>query len=144
MKKILNKIGDWLRSTFKYYSVYEVNAKYAIQVVNALKTIANSNVLNVAVLLTKSPTDDKILNAAKVALEQAAKHLVIMQGTFHQGMTNEDIIKELVRILQTEFRAQQAVFYVQLAGLITQSLSDGKISLAEAITISQFIFSKAK
>ena len=144
MKKILIRIGEWLRSTFKYFSVYEINAKRAIEVVNILKSIVNSNVVSVGVLLTKTPTDDKILNAAKIALDEAARHLVIMQGLFHQGMTNEDIIKELVRILQNEFHNQQSAFYVQLAGLITQSLSDGKISLAEAITISQFIFSKGK
>lgn len=144
MKKIISRIGEWLRSTFKYFNVYEINAKRAIEVVNILKSIVNSKVLDLAVLYTTNAADDRLLALSRKALLEASRMLLIINGKFTEGMTNEQIIIRLTEILRNEFPNAQATFYVQLAGLITQSLSDGKISLAEAITISQYIFSKGK
>ena len=142
MKKILKAIGDWIRSKFKLTDFIEQHAEQAIKVVDLLKTIVNSKVFDIAVLYTKNAADDKALVIARQALIEASRMLLIINGNFRQEMTNEQVILRLVEILRGEFPQAQATFYVQLAGMITQALSDGKISLAEAITISQYIYSQ--
>lgn len=143
MKKLFIKIGNWLKSFFtESFDWLEINADYAVQAVNIVKKIINNPVVDMAVALTPTTIDDKILAAAKSYIARAAADLLIVYNILKGSETPEEVLRKLTNYVSGLTDDQKAIFYVQLSGKVMQILADGKVTLAEAITITQYIFKK--
>lgn len=145
MKKLWIKITSWLQGVFSdSFSWLEVNAGYAIQAVNVVKDVINSPIATVLVSLTPTTADDVILAAAKRYVSRAAAELLVVYGILKGSENPEQVLRKLTEYVSGLTPDQKAVFYVQLSGKVMQILADGKITLAEAISLTQFVYANKK
>lgn len=145
MKKILNSIKTWWeRATKKTIDWAGLNAKAAFEIVNALKVLVESPVARAVTLLTKTPWDDNALIAARHFLPIVAEKLLVADIVLSSNPSNADILAALIEYLKKQNKDVRAAFYITLAGMINEALSDGKITLAEGISIGQVIYQEIK
>lgn len=135
-KKILHAIGNFLQSEFK--RAHE-SAKIAVKVVAMIKSAIESPVAGVIVDLTPFDFDNKLRDLVMKYTHDVSKGILVAEGVI--GTTNTaDAILTLVHFLQTKTSTARAKFYVDLAARLTDALSDGELSHAEAVAISQVVF----
>jgi fatty acid-binding protein DegV len=144
MKKLLNSIKNWWeRVTGKAIEIMRPNAKAAYTLVNAIKKIVESPALSAIVLLTKTKADDAALAAARAILPQIAEKLLVADIIMSHP-TPSQIIEALIDYLRKQNKDVRAAFYIVLAGKINEALADGKMTLAEAVSIGQIIFEETQ
>lgn len=137
MKKIINKIKSWFSSSFKYL---KINSDLAVKVTAKLREYVESPMADVAVNLIPGNLDNAALvllrkHIPSVAIKVALAHDIIQNST----VPSEAITKVIEHLKGLKMEAR-AAFWVQFAGELNLALSDGKITFAEAVILSQMSY----
>jgi len=144
MKKI-KQVLNWISKAFSNVIEFvKPKAKTAVNVVNTLKNIVESQIVISFVNKTKNKVDDSALAILRQYLPSIAEKMLIAEKVLESGKTNDEILQALVEYLQDKHPEARIKFYAELAARITEALSDGKITFAEAMSISQFVYSEFK
>jgi len=141
MKKLFKKIGAAIQKAFAWL---RPKVNIALAVINFLKSVVDSEIVSIAVALTNTKLDDKIVDVLKNELPKVAEKLQMADMIMMEGKTAEEILNIIIDYLKKQNKTVRGMFYAQLAALLTQALSDGKIDNAEALTISQFVYTELK
>lgn len=137
-EKIINAIkGKWMDVTS---FMKEKAIPVTLVVVNAIKKAVDTGVIDFAVGMTKTKTDDAILLQVKNWLPKAMLELTTADAIIKAHGTNEQIIASIIEWLSKQSITFQNNFYVGLAGKLNLYLADGKISVGEAISVGQYVF----
>ena len=78
--KFFKKVGNWFKLAFANTKKFiQKNVAPAIKIVNAIKTVVDNPLMDIAVALTATKIDDKALKLLRVALVKAIDALEIQQ-----------------------------------------------------------------
>lgn len=145
MKKTLLKISLWLKSIFSNSLNYlERRAGGAVELVNVIKSVLDSPITTAIAVLTPTKVDDELLYQAKRYVNSVANSMAIFKGILDATSSDEETIKAIVDHLKTLSLDQKTAFYVEFSGRLAQYLSDGKITLAEGIMLTQMIYNTSR
>lgn len=136
IKKILHAIGDLLKGEFEFAKQH---AQVAVKVVNAIKAAVESPIAGVLVDLTPFKWDNDLLATVRIVMNKASEEMLVAEGILGYTNTNEAAVA-LIHYLQTKTKNARVKFWMELSAKITEYLADGKLSLAEAASISQAIY----
>lgn len=132
--KLWNNTINWIRP----------KATTAVKIVNILKDVIESGVVINFVSKTKNKYDDAALVLLRQYLPAIAEKMLIAEKILESGKTNDEILQSLIDYLQDKHPEARIKFYAELAARLTQALADNKITFAEAMSISQFIYAEFK
>jgi hypothetical protein len=145
MKKIGAIISLFLERVWGKMLIFLVsNGEVAIKVTNIVKAVIENPAVNWAVAMTPTSVDDAVLAKAKQIVPKVVLHVGLAMGIIRAVDESEDAIEasakviEYVRMFIPEHG--KGVFYRELSGKVLEALSDGKVSIAEAVGLVQLIF----
>ena len=130
MKKLILKLLVFFRK----------HSRVAVDVTNLLKQIVESKLVDLAVNIIPGNVDNEIAERLrkilpKIAIEMAVAHKIISDSD-----KPGDVAAAIVAHLKELHPDGRIGFWVTFAGKVNEGLSDGKISLPEAIAYSQLIY----
>lgn len=136
LKSFVVKVDDFV----------EKNAIVAVNFTNALKAVVNSPAMDLVVEFTPTNVDNIMLPKVREVVGQVATEMGIAYQLFSdvqgQTLTYEQKIAKVVEYLKSILPGARVGFIVDFCGRLTMNLSDGKLSLAEAIARSQDIYNE--
>lgn len=141
MKKIFNWIAKAWTNTINWV---KPKASTAVAIVNALKNAVESQVVISFVSNSKNKYDDAILATLRQYLPAVSEKMLIVEKVISSGKSSNEILQALVEYLQDKHPEARIKFYAELAARLTQALADNKITFAEALSISQFVYAEFK
>lgn len=147
MKKIIEKIKKKLSDVFGHALEFFVkNGDAAVKVTNIFKELVENPALAVAVLTTKSKTDDVLLAKARVIAPRVALKVAVAMNIMKEidsSNSEEIILARVFKTLRDNLPEEgKAIFYREFSGAVGEALVDGKISRAESIALVQMVFKK--
>lgn len=137
---MFKKIGAFLKRLFT--SSKKAIEKYiepSILVVEAIKGFMNTGLVQIATDIIPGQIDNVI--AAKIN-ERLPDILMILRLTNEcKNLTDrDDIIKCAIEALKKIDKKGRNAFYISIASMLAESLSDGKLSWNEALHLAQFVY----
>jgi len=146
MKNLLKKIIDFVKN--KYKSLFDLlrdNSEIAVKVTAKLKGIVESPITDIITDIIPGDLDDKIHEKLKIIVPIIATKVAIAHGILSVNTKDSDAIGLIIENLKNEINMGLKVsFWVMFSGELNKALSDDKITLAEAIGLSQLIYSEMK
>jgi hypothetical protein len=146
MKDLLQKIIEFIKSKFQnIFEIFRLNSEVAVKVTNTLKSIVESPIVDFVTDLIPGDLDDKIHEKLKVVIPIVAQKIAITHGILSINDRNTDAISAIIEHLKNEVNPGLKIsFWIMFAGELNIALSDGKITLSEAIALSQIIYAESK
>lgn len=146
MKNLLQKIVEFIKGKFQnLFEIFRQNSEVAVKVTNTLKDIVESPITDYATDLIPGDLDDKIHEKLKVIVPIVAQKMAIAHGILSINDTNTDAIGAIIEHLKNEINVGLKVsFWIMFAGELNIALSDGKITLSEAVALSQMVYAETK
>ena len=143
MKQILNWLTSLWTKVFKGYDWLRPRAIAAVNVVNMIKNNVSS-VADTIVAITPTKKDDEFLVKAKKAAEKVVTEMAAVEGIIAGNETFETALQDFVTYLEGKTEKARLKFWVELAGQIVVVLSDGRVTINEAIALAQIIYGEIK
>lgn len=145
-KNIFKVIFDFVKGKYKrLFNIFRANSNVAVNVVNTLKKIVESDVTDYVTDLIPGDLDDKIHEKLKVIVPIVAQKIAIANGILSANDKDVDAVKAIVEHLKNEVNPGLKVsFWIMFAGELNMALADGQITLSEAIALSQLIYVENK
>ena len=137
LKSILAAVGGWISGIFKKGSdiLENVVLPTAITATNALKGVLD---LDTTDLL------GHVAGSAGAALEDKLRSIltdIIPKLQLAQSFKGQDpatILANIAKLISGADPVTKAAFYTEFAGLVAHAFEDGKIDLAEAMTLAKY------
>lgn len=140
MKKLLDKIGNFLRDLFSdVVELVEKKAPLAVMAVQRIKEAIESNGNTIEWLLSKTETekDDEIYALIKGHLPAVSKELAVIEGLVPEGASDEEALKAYLGYIESKAKAARAKEYIVLASTILQAIITKKMPLEILIIATQ-------
>lgn len=143
MKNLFKQIVNWVKSILgNLLDQFKVSSKVAVEIVGKIKTIVESEVFDIAVDLIPGNLDNIILNKVRGILPLVIKNLSLVHGIVDESETNSDAIEKFIIHLKSLNPDARKGVWITLAAEINVALSDGKLSFAESVILTQLIYSE--
>ncbi len=145
MKKLFKQIVDFIKNLYgDTFELLRNKSGVAVKVTDKLKSVVESPFADVVVDLIPGDVDNAILTQLKVVVPKVAWKLSVAHGILQASDTNSDAIAKLIEKLKEMHPEARVAFWVLFAGEVNLALSDGKITLSEALTLSQLAYTEIK
>ena len=145
MKRIFQYVKDfiqkWIGISFEFA---KDNSGVAVDVTNKIKEIVESPVADIVTAIIPSDIDDKIKNKLRLVLPVVAEKMAIMHGILQVSDSNNNTVALIIEHLKSVNKDVRIDFWIRMAAELNIALTDGKISLSEAIALSQIIYAEKK
>lgn len=139
--KIFRRIGAWFKKVFdKEFHFLKKNSKMAVEVTNVLKGLVESPITAAVVNLTPITWDNELLFKARPIVRKVAIEMAIAHGIIQTAENNSNVFAAIIDHLKQFVADGRVGFWVEFSGRLNVAFSDGKISLAEGISLAQMIF----
>jgi len=115
----------------------------AISVVDMIKFYVNSPLVPFLTALIPGTADDLIAAKVKEVLPQILLNLRIA-GECANLSTNDAIIQCSIKHLREYDPKAQAAYYLTIAAMLSEALTDGKLSWAETIHLVEYTYQQRK
>lgn len=143
MRRIINAIKNAFGSALSFLIS---RGEVAVKATDIVKQVIENPLVNWAVLLTPTKADDVLLAKAKVLIPKLGVKVAMAMGILNQVNESETTEQAFGKVLEYVSQSLpmegRAIFYRELSGQLAESLSDGKVSTAEAVALVQLIFKK--
>lgn len=140
----LKGLGLKIKNFFSNYEKKEKAAMIAIAVVSALKHAIERKEVVTFVKLTHTLVDDGVLHILQIAVPKVLQSLAVAHRLVTPGTTPQEALDAVYDHIMTLYPEAGVAFWVKLSGDLTVEImkawGDKKISIAEAISISQLVF----
>lgn len=141
MKKLINAIRNAFGSLLGFLVS---RGEVAVKVTDMVKSVIENPLVNWVVLLTPNKTDDVLLAKAKVLIPKVGVKVAMAMGILKQVNESETTEQAFGKVLEFVSKSLpmegRSIFYRELSGQLAESLSDGRVSTAEAVALVQLIF----
>jgi hypothetical protein len=136
INKILTTIKTKLNFIFSKFGLY---SKTAVTITQSLKTVVENNLTADIVKATPMVWDDLGLEALKIHVPKVALKIALIHEILeaNESANPLEIIVLYLKQLKPEARTD---FWIRFSAELTRSLADDKLSLSEAIILSQMAF----
>lgn len=140
MKKLLDKIGNFLRDLFSdIIDLIENKAPLAVQAVQKIKEGIESNGNTIEWILNKTETekDNEIYALIKNHLPIVSKELAIIEGLVEEGASDSEAMAAYLGYIESKAKAARAKEYIILASTLLQAVITKKMPLEVLIIATQ-------
>jgi hypothetical protein len=146
MKNLLKRVFDFVRNKYKsLFDLVRINSETAVKVTAKLKEIVESPITDIITDIIPGDLDDKIHEKLKVVVPKIATKVAIAHGILSVETKDSDAVTSIIDHLKNELNPGLRIsFWVMFSGELNKALSDDKITLAEAIGLSQLIYAEMK
>lgn len=145
MKKVFEKIVSSVKSMFgKGFDSFRQYSHIAVKVTNQLKIAVESPYADLATTLIYSEVDDFILLKLRKVVPKVALKMAIIHGILSTTDKNSDAVANLIEYLKKLNPDARTGFWLTFSGEVNMGLADGKISLSEAVILTQMAFKEMK
>lgn len=143
MKNLFQQILNWVKSTLgNLLEHFKGVAKIAVEITTKLKFIVESEVLDVVVDLIPGDLDNKILDKIRIILPQVIKRVSLVAGIVSESDSNSEAIQKFIAHLRSLNPEGRKAFWVTFAAEMNIALSDGKLTFAEAVILTQLTYTE--
>lgn len=144
MKKFLN----WLLSLFSLfqtsYDKYNEIAKRVVEFINTLKSGIESGTLDALAALTPSKKDDELVIKIKSVFSSVAQKIAAIEGLTSGRESAVDALHALLTHISSNSKDGRVKFWIILSGELMKALADGKLTIAEAVALTQLVYRELK
>lgn len=141
MKNVFKQIVEWVKGNLgNILNQFKITSNAAVLIVGKIKSIVESEALDVAVDLIPGHIDNVVLAKARLIMPIVIKKLSLASGIIQESNTNSEAIEKFVQHLRSLNPEGRKAFWVTLAAEINVALSDGKLSFAEGVILTQLIY----
>jgi len=143
MKNLFQQILNWVKGTLgNLLEHFKGVAKIAVEITTKLKFIVESEALDVAVDLIPGNLDNKILDKIRIILPQVIKRVSLVAGIVSESDSNSEAIQKFIAHLRSLNPEGRKAFWVTFAAEMNIALSDGKLTFAEAVILTQLTYTE--
>lgn len=136
IKKILEQIGTFFKGLKLNSKVW---VHIAVDVVQKLKAITDSQEVDVITAITSSEWDDRTLTVIRTWIPRVLLELQMFEAAVDEPDTNKTLLAILSKI---QFSSQETrnIVWHGLCATILEKLSDGKFSWSDAVSLGQYYY----
>lgn len=116
----------------------------AVEVTAKLKDIVENPLLSIAVGIIPGDVDNEILYLLRKVVPAVAMKMAIAHNILHASDSNSDAVAAIVDYLKTLNPDARVGFWITFAGELNIALADGKISIDEAVILTQLAYKELK
>lgn len=143
MKKLWNSVTNFFRAIFsKEFEAVKKHAAVAVKVTEMAKKVIDSNLLGVLVQFIPGDVDNQVYYQLQKYIPKIAEQMAIAKGLVDAAASNQEMISALLTHARTLVGNDRALFFIEFAGRVNFCLADGKLTLGEAVLLSQLIYSE--
>ena len=144
MKKIIMWIVSLFGNFQKAFEKFKPIAEKVVEYINTIKAGVESGTLDSLAALSPSSKDDVIVQKIKAAFQKIAKEAAAVEGLITGNESSTEALTQLGLYLTKNSKKARLKFWVELAGKLMEAVSDGKLTISEAIALTQLIYSNFK
>lgn len=141
MKNVFKQIVNWVKGNLgNVLNQFKDTSNTAVLIVGKIKSIVESEVVDVAVDLIPGQIDNLIVDKARLIIPIVIKKLSLASGIIQESNTNSEAVAKFVEHLRSLNPEGRKAFWVTLAAELNIALSDGKLTFAEGVILTQLIY----
>lgn len=141
MKNVFKQIVNWVKGNLgSVLNQFKITSNTAVLIVGKIKNIVESEAVDVAVDLIPGQVDNLIVDKARLIIPIVIKKLSLASGIIQESNTNSEAVAKFVEHLRSLNPEGRKAFWVTLAAELNIALSDGKLSFAEGVILTQLIY----
>lgn len=141
MKNVFKQIVNWVKGNLgNVLNQFKDTSNTAVLIVGKIKSIVESEVVDVAVDLIPGQIDNLIVDKARFIIPIVIKKLSLASGIIQESNTNSEAVEKFVGHLRSLNPEGRKAFWVTLAAELNIALSDGKLTFAEGVILTQLIY----
>jgi len=145
MKKLLDKISLFLSTLIGgLFELFRKHAELAVKITGNLKAIIESPITGVIADLIPGDLDNKVLLRLQKVVPVVAEKMALTYGILKENDKNSDAYDAIVKHLKQLNPDARASFWIIFSGELNLALSDGKLTLAEAVSLAQLVYAEKK
>lgn len=145
MKNLFAKIINSVKAIFgKSFDLLRDYSHVAVKVTDTLKFAVESPFADLATNLIPGDVDRIILAKLRKVLPKVALQTAITHGILSANDKNSDAIINIIKYLKTLNPDARSGFWITFAAQINLALADDKLTLSEAVVLSQLAFKELK
>lgn len=145
MKNLFQKIVLWVKGMLgSLLDHFKGIAVVAVNITDKLKTIVESEVLDIVVDLIPGDVDDKILDKVRAILPIVIAKVSLSSNIIEGSESNSEAIAKLVEHLKSLNPEGRKAFWVLFSAELNIALSDGKLSFSEGVILSQLVYNEIR
>lgn len=139
--KIWKSITSFFSKAFGTgYDRLKKNSAIAVKVTDELKKYVESPIADVVVNLIPGNWDNYAIVALRKVLPPIAIKMAITHKIIEGSTSPSDCVVGIIEYLKTLDKEARIGFWITFAGELTKALSDGKLTFAEAVILSQLAY----
>lgn len=143
MKKLFSQIVIWVKALLgNLLEHFKGAAAIAVDVTTKLKSIVESEAMDIAVDLIPGNIDNIILDKIRLILPLVIKKVSFAAGIVEEAESNSDAVHKFIQHLKSLNPDGRKAFWVAFAAELNIALSDGKLSFAEAVILTQMTYAE--
>lgn len=141
MKNVFKQIVNWVKGNLgNVLNQFKITSNTAVLIVGKIKSIVESEAVDVAVDLIPGQIDNLIVDKARLIIPIVIKKLSLASGIIQESNTNSEAVAKFVEHLRSLNPEGRKAFWVTLAAELNIALSDGKLTFAEGVILTQLIY----
>lgn len=141
MKKLMKKISRILRQLFgDMFDFLRGNSQVAVKVTANLKSLVESQLLDIATDIIPGDIDDKILKKARVIVPKVATQVAIVHGIIDANDKKSDAVASIIEYLRKLNPDARVSFWIEFSAKLNVALSDDELDLFEAVVLAQLAY----
>lgn len=138
MKKILTKIGDWIKARFiDGYAVLKMNSAAAVKVTQAFKTFVDSPVADLLTALIPGELDDELKYKLRLVLPQVYARIAIAHNIITAESNPTTALQEIKAYIESLGVQARRDWWVLMSANVLEAISDGNLTYSELVRITQ-------
>jgi len=143
MKRVINFIVDLYHKVIGIaLNAFKEHAETAVNITERIKVILDSPIVDVITFIIPGDVDDKIVKKLRIILPIIFRKVALANNIVKKNEFPTDIIEEVLNYLKEADKEQKATFYITFSAELNKVLADGKITLNEAIILSQLVYNE--
>lgn len=138
IKNLFNKILG------KAVDLFRQHAEISINVVENLKKVLDSGTADLITALIPGEIDNLLVAKLRQVLPIVLEKVAVSNNIVKTGKSHSEIIDLVLKHLKKANDDSKRLFWITLAAELNVALSDGKLSFAEGLLLSQLVYKEFK
>jgi hypothetical protein len=145
MKNLFKKIVVWVKSILgNLLDHFRKSAEVAVLVTDKLKSIIESDLVDIAVDLIPSEIDNIIVDRLRSILPVVIAKVSLAAKVGEDSNSNAELIAKLIDHLKSLNPESRKAFWVLFSAELNIALSDGQLSFSEGVILTQMIYKEIR
>lgn len=146
MKKLLKQIKEFIIINIlqKPFEFFKQHSSVAVNVTQKIKVMVESPVADIVTDIIPTDVDDKIHEKLKVLMPKIAYKVAVAHNILSVSDNHQESITLVIEELKKLNKENRVGFWILFAGELNKALSDDRLTISEAVTLTQLVYSEYK